>query len=72
MFGDCIGRSLGNMSVELCMIGKNTPNSYIHIDVFVLYDVGVPFNALDGPSLRYALGYLRKHLGIDLRSIADT
>ena len=34
---------MGNMSVELCMISKNTPDSYIHIDVFVLYDVRVPF-----------------------------
>ena len=60
------------MSVELCMIGKNTPNSYIHIDVFVLYDVGVPFNALDGPSLQSALDFLWKHLGVDHRSIAGT
>ena len=60
------------MSVELCMIGKNTPKSYVHIDVFVLYDIGVPFNALDGPSLRYALDFLWRNLGVDLRSIAGT
>ena len=35
------------MGVELCMVGKNTPNSYIHIDVSVHHDVGVPTNALD-------------------------
>lgn len=51
------------MNVELCMIGKNTPNSYIHIDVFVHYDVGVPFNALDGPSSRYALWISVEALG---------
>ena len=60
------------MSVEVCMIGKNTPNSYIHIDIFVLHDVGIPFKALDGSSLRFALDYLWKHLGVDLRSIAGT
>ena len=60
------------MSVELCMIGKNTPNNYIHIDVSVHYDVGVPANALDGPSLRSALDFLWKYLRVDLRSIAST
>ena len=46
------------MSVELCMIGKDTPNSYIHIDVVVLYHFGTPFKALDGVSLRGALDFL--------------
>ena len=60
------------MSVELCMIGKNTPNSYIHIDVVVLYYFDTPFKALDSVFLRGALDFLRKHLGVDLRSIAGT
>ena len=50
------------MSVELCMIGKNTPNSYIHIDGFAFHYFGTPFKALDGVSIRGALEFLWKHL----------